>query len=477
MMSIGTDRRTGLPWKVKLSYATGAFSKNILAVATAAYLLYFYTDVCGISAGVASTVILIAKIWDIINDPMMGIVVDKTRSKDGKCRFWLKYFSVPAGVVLAMSFMMPELSTTGKIVWVSVTYVLQGMFSTVLLIPMNTMLGRLTIDREERAQINQLCGFVGLAGTYFVTGFTMKMVGMFGGSDMRKGFFYVAIIFGVLYSLGHIIVFLGTKGYDRDIVEDAVPGIEDGVEGAEVNGKSNSVANELSALVKNWPWLCCIGIYLFSLLSQSMEQSSMPFYFMYSHGNGNELFVAYSNSSTIAILVALFSLKTFVKRFGNAGTAAIGSAVNALGYVLRFALHDTSMPVMYAGWALESFGAGLVATTIILNIFDAKVYGEWKTGVDNEAVLMSGFSVSYKIGMAIGGPIAGYLMLLVPYHQGAQHQVKSVLDLWFAENTLLPGVGCALGLIFALLLMKNEKNVPDMLRELAERTERKKKND
>lgn len=94
-----------LPWRVKILYAAGSFSKALLAVAMAAFMLYFYTDVCGIDSTVAATIILIAKIWDIINDPMMGAIIDRTRSKEGKCRFWLKYMSVPGMVIGSAVFL------------------------------------------------------------------------------------------------------------------------------------------------------------------------------------------------------------------------------------------------------------------------------------------------------------------------------------------------------------------------------------
>lgn len=455
-------QKSRLPWKVKICYATGAFSKNILAVGTAAYLLFFYTDICGVDPKIAATIILVAKIWDIINDPIMGVIVDKTYAKEGKCRVWLKYFSVPAGIILALSFCMPGFSTTGKAVWVAVTYVLQGMASTVLLIPMNTLLGRLTADRQERAQINQLCGFVGMAGTYLVTGFTMKLVGVFGGADMQKGFMYVGIIFGVLYIIGHLVVYFGTKGYDVDSYA---------VDVTETLEQPKASAGEIfGALLKNWPWLCCIGIYLFNLLGQSLEQSSMPFYFQYNHAGQTEaLYLSYSNVATISSFISLAVIQICIKKFGNAGTACLGSVVGAAGYLLRFVMQDGNTAIMCAGWFLAAFGCGLVASTIILNIFDARVYGEWKTGVDNEAILMSGFSVSYKIGMAIGGPIAGYLLLLVPYVQGAEKQADSVLSMWMAENTLIPGIAVLISLIFAVLLIKNEKKVPQMRKEIEER--------
>ena len=82
---------------------------------------------------------------------------------------------------------------------------------------------------------------------------------------------------------------------------------------------------------------------------------------------------------------------------------------------------------------------------------------------------MSGFSVSYKTGQALGGPVAGYLLLTVPYVAQAAVQEQSVLDLWFYESTLLPAVGFAIALVFALLLIKYEKKVPQMRAEIEER--------
>ena len=80
-----------LPWKVKILYSSGDFAKTLLVIMTSAFSMFFYTDICGMDPKIVATIILIAKIWDFINDPMMGALVDRTRSKEGKCRIWLKY--------------------------------------------------------------------------------------------------------------------------------------------------------------------------------------------------------------------------------------------------------------------------------------------------------------------------------------------------------------------------------------------------
>lgn len=451
-----------LPIRVKLTYGAGSFAKTMLVYLTMVFMLYFYTDVIGISEGVAATIILIAKIWDIINDPMMGAIVDKTKSKEGKCRFWLKYFSVPAGVVVALCFMMPELSQTGKIVWVAVTYTLQGMASTVLLIPLNTLMGRLSGDKQQRAHLNQIAGFYGTAAGWIVPAATLPMVSFFGGDDMQKGFMVIGIIYGILYAICHLVVFFGTRGYEPlEFLDTSVPEEERKLE-------TPGMGQVLRALLKNKVWLFCIGLYFFDMIGSSIESSAQTYYFQYNLGNTNLLAVNSTVATVTGILVYVV-LSWFTKHFGNSGTAAIGCALPVIGYGLRFILQDANVGVMIAGWTFSTLGAGLVGATIVLNIFDAKVYGEWKTGVNNEAILMSGFSVSYKIGMALGAPIAGYMLMMVPYVPKAAQQAESVLRLFFFENTLLPCVGFIIALFFCFAIRKYEKMLPQMEAEIEAR--------
>lgn len=452
-----------LPWKVKFLYATGDVAKTTTVIMTMAFSMYFYTEVCGINSGIAATIILIAKIWDIINDPMMGALVDRTKSKEGKCRMWLKYMSLPGGVIFALAFMMPELTATGKIVWVAITYTLQGMASTSLMIPMNTLMGRLTSDPLERASLNQIKGVLNVIPNIVVPAATMPMVIFFGKGDMQKGFLVVGIIYGIIFAVFNLTVFFGTRGYEP--LEHLAEGSN---QESDLKAKQPSVGEVLSALLRNTPWLFCIGMYLVDMLALSVSNSVMTWYFQYNIGS-IPLMSLVSSISLGASLVVYIFLGVFVKKFGNAGTAAIGCLTSVVGFALRFILHDASTAILLAGNIIANLGTGLVGGTILLCIFDAKVYGEWKTGVDNEAILMSGFSISYKTGQALGGPVAGYLLMTVPYVAQAAAQEQSVLDLWFYESTLLPAVGFVIALIFSLLLIKYEKKVPEMRAEIEAR--------
>lgn len=456
-----------LPWRVRILYSSGEIAKSTIVVMTMMFSLYFYTEIIGINSGVAATIILVAKIWDIVNDPMMGALVDRTRSKDGKCRMWLKYMSVPGGVLLVLAFFMPELTMTGKIIWVAITYTLQGMGSTALMIPMNTMMGRLTSDPVERAVLNQVKSIFALIPSLAVPAITMPLVLALGKGDMQKGFLYVGILYGIIFALFNLTVYWGTRGYEP------LEHLEESAEGTLQTEKvpQPSLGAALKALMQNKPWLLCIGVYMADMIAMSISNTVLTFYCQYNLQNINIMSVM-SMSASFAGLPIYFTLSLFIKRFGNSGTSVLGCVLTILGYGIRFLFHDANMAVIIAGCVIGGFGAALVGSTVLLCIFDAKVYGEWKTGVDNEAILMSGYSVSYKTGQTLGGPIAGYLLMTVPYAAQAAVQEQSVLNLWFYESTLFPIAGFVLALIFALKLRKYEKRVPEMRAEIEARKQK-----
>lgn len=335
-----------LPMSVKWLFASGDFAKTLLVVMTAAFSLFFYTDVLGMDSKIVATIILIAKIWDFINDPMMGALVDRTKSKEGKCRMWLKYMSVPGGVILALNFIMPELAATGKIIWVAVTYTLQGMASTTLMIPQNTLMSRLTADPVERAAINSYRGYFGMAANLVASSFAIPFVMMAGNGDMRKGFAILGIVCGVLYAVNYLIVYWCTKGYEPEESPESaaaspVPEVKEKV--------------KLTEVLSNWPWLIVLLAYFCTMVAASVVSSTGVYYAQYNLGDIN----IYSIMSFVGIAASLAVypiLSKLVAKFGNAKLVAFGGAVAAVAYLLRFLTHDANIIVMYILYFFGGFG-------------------------------------------------------------------------------------------------------------------------
>lgn len=436
-----------LPLKVKWLFASGDFAKTLLVMMTMAFSLYFYTDVIGMDSKVVAIIILIAKIWDFINDPMMGAMVDRTKSKEGKCRMWLKYMSVPGGVVLALNFIMPELSATGKIVWVAITYTLQGMASTALMIPQNTLMSRISTDPVERAAINAYRGYFAIAANLLGGSIAMPFVIAAGNGNMRKGFAFLGILCGVLYAVNYLVVYFATKGY-----EPASIAAESPTEEAQEKQKAS-----FKEVFSNGPWLVVLFAYFIINLAVSIAGTTGLFYAQYNLGNVDY----YSTMNVIAIVGALLVypfLSRLVKKFGNAKLIALGSSIAAISYLIRFLLHDANLLIIYIGYFFGNFGQSMASSVVMLVIYDSFIYMHHKTGKPvPEALLVSGYSVAYKVGMAISTPIAGWLLDSVPYVAGVATQDASVLQLFFNENTLFPAVGFLLSFCLGLILIKYDK--------------------
>lgn len=442
-------------------------AKALLAVTMAAFMLFFYVDVCRIPSVVASNIVLIAKVWDIINDPMMGAIVDRVKSKEGKCRFWLKYMSVPAIVLVALCFYMPDISQNGKFIWVAVTYLLQGMVSTSLLIPLNTMISRLSSDPKQRVNLSQVDGIAQMISQWMVVSLTMRFVGILGQGDMQKGFLYVGIIYAIIYGICHLIVYFATRGYEpvEMLAENYIEPPKQTI--GEV---LKDLALSLTAFYKNKALLFCGAVAFLYTFGIAVESSAMPFYFQYCKSESEGLYEIYGTlSMPVAILIYLF-LNPIVKKFGNAKTSMIGTAMTFAGYMLGFVTKDANTVIMMTRWLLEGIGTGLIGAVILLCVFDSKTYGVWKTGnEDSEAILVASYSLSYKIGMAVGGPVLGYLMMIVPYVPGVETQAESVKNLFFYESTLIPAIIYVVTFVFAVLVWKYEKKIPQMKKEIEER--------
>lgn len=450
-------RDVKVPFWRNLLFGLSGFSRMVASALISTYAVYYYTDIIGMNGRFVGSIILASKIWDIINDPMMGAIVDRTRSREGKCRFWLKYFSVPGGIVLAAMFIVPDFGSGWQMFWFAATYILQAMFHTVLCIPANALIGRITSNKVERGKINQVYMLFSLLGTNALTALALPMVELFGGENMRAGFGWAALVFGAVYAVGFLAAMLASKGYEplEYLADDA---------GAASRGETHHKVrlwDTLKALMTNGYWLLCAGVTFFSVLGEGTGMNAMVQHLQYNLGN-TDLLAAYSVISTVMSILSILSISLLVKRLGNAGTVLLGSLFAVVGWGSRFVLGDSSSAVYIVGCIVAAYGSGLVGSLAILCLFDSRVYGEYKTGIDNDAILMSGNTTASKIGFAIGPSIGAMLLESVGYVGQAEVQSEAAKQLFLIENTLVPALGYLLVGICAFFMLRLEKHIPEM---------------
>ena len=142
-----------LAFKTKFFYGGGDFAINIMWQLTVFYLMFFYTDVFGLSPANAGLVFFLAKIWDSITDPIMGYIADNTSSRCGKFRPYILFGSIPALIAIVLCFTSPDLSETGKFYWALFSYIAFTTLYTVIAIPIGSLIPALTNDTNERTSL------------------------------------------------------------------------------------------------------------------------------------------------------------------------------------------------------------------------------------------------------------------------------------------------------------------------------------
>ena len=169
-----------ISFREKVGYGLGDTASNLYFQMFINFLLFFYTDVFGIPAAAAGTMLMLSRFWDAVNDPIMGIIADRTRTRWGKFRPYLIWISIPMAVVGVFMFTTPDLSANGKIAYAYITYTLMMMAYTAINIPYSALMGVLSPNTQERTSVSTYRFVLAFVGAFLVQGLTLPLVRFFG---------------------------------------------------------------------------------------------------------------------------------------------------------------------------------------------------------------------------------------------------------------------------------------------------------
>lgn len=421
------------------------------------FLLYFFTNVLGISGTAAAIIIMVARIWDFINDPLMAVLVEKTR-KPERCLFWMKLALIPTCVFMVLTYTAPQFSTTGKIVWATVVFIGLGMCQTAYSIPLNSLRPTLTTNRVQRNRLNRVEQIVGIAGNILIPSVTMPLVAVLQGYNVSAPFMVLAAMYAVVYLVCATIGLRMLKGYDHS-TEMAQAGA-----GAS-SGSKIGIGQMISAMFTNKVAMLVLLSQLLKMFISSISASCMTYYYQYNIGNLNVMSIVSTLGGFIGLVPVLF-LPSLYKKLGNAGTALSGAVIAFAGMSIRFVTHDASIGIIYASTVIESIGVQMISAMLMQCLMDAIDYGEWKTGKKNVPVIMSTYGMGTKIGLAFGTSVAGFIVGALNFDPSAAVQPERVLNsFFFIMITLLLIEYVLLGCLFAYL-RKIEKKLPQMRAEI-----------
>lgn len=438
----------------KFGYGLGDLASNLLFQLTVIYLLFFYTDVLGISAMAAGLIFLIARVWDAFNDPVMGLVVDHTRSKHGKARVYLLYGSLPLGIMTVLMFMVPNFGSTGKLIYAMVTYVLWGMLYTLVNIPYSSLTSTLTDNPQERTSLSSIRMIFMLIGVIIVSIVTEPLISIF--DEAKTGYMVVAIVFSILAFIFFQLCFSSTSVAKKHQHE---------------TENSYKMKEILPILFSNDQLLIVTITSLLGSMAVFIRETAAIYYVTYNLGNG-DLLPLFLGVVVISMVVGNLVIPMATKRFDKKGTYLIGSVIALIGsLVFGFVPYD-NLPLVLLFAAISSFGIAALSTLGWSMVPDTVEYGEWKTGVRTEGIVYAVFSFSQKLATALAGLFVAYILEVTKYIPGGTEQSSETLNGILSTITIIPIVFILLSLVSVAFYKLDSKTFNNIKSELSKRKKR-----
>ena len=378
--------------KQKAAFGIGAVGKDMVYALSASCVMYFYQDVLRLSATFVGLILMIARVFDALNDPFMGVIVAKTRTRWGRFRPWILTGTVLNALVLYALFAAPNLSQAGMMVYFSIVYILWGVTYTMMDIPYWSMIPAVTstpADRENLSVVGRTCAGVGAA---LIAMFTMLLVGALGGESERAGFKYVALIVSVVFVVTEIVCCAEMK------------------ESNQTEMKTATVKEMFRALFSNDQAIVVVLSIVLINSALYLTSNFVIYFFKYDFGGAGwkESYTLFSTIGGAAQILGMMLLYPLLrKKLSNTGvfTLSLVLALGGYGLLLALCLAGLSgnlIALCVPGVVVFACNGMLsVLTTLFLS--NSVDYGQLKTGRREESVIfsMQTFVVKAASGVAV----------------------------------------------------------------------------
>lgn len=434
----------------KLGYGLGDTASHFVWDMVGFWLLVFYTDVLGITPAAAGTIMLVARIWDMVTDPIMGVIADRTTTRWGKFRPYIRWMTIPYAVCAVAAFLTPDLGDAGKAIYAGVTYMLLMTVFTAINLPYSSLAGVMTSSSRERTSLNQYrfaCAFI---GQLIVSGLALSMVKVLGDGDAAQGYQLTMAIFGLVSVILFTITFRTTK-------ERVQPPKDQPLD----------LKQDVKNLFRTRPWvvLFFVGICSFTLFA--MQNSVTAYYFQYYILDAEQAQL-FNVVGTLALIAAIPLAKPLASRFGNRNVFLVCSLLTGLWYILLYLPGPDDIVWVY--W-INLLGKVSYAPTVPLlwtMIAQTADYSEWKYGRRATGLFFSAATLAQKFGWGIGGAVAGYLLAGYGYMPN-QPQSPEAIEGITLMMTVFPGLLYILGAIILTFYNISKETEHQMQVELAAR--------
>jgi len=485
----------------KAGYSAADAAANFVFMTMILFQANFYTDVFGITAGAAATILMAARLWDAFADPIVGVLADRTNTRWGKFRPWVLFTALPWAIVMVLAYTTPKgWSMSAMIAYAAITNVLLMTIYSMNNMPYSALGGVMTGDVNERAKLNSFRFVAVTVAQFIVGGLTLPLVAKFAaGHDRQYGWQMTMTIWAVLC----LVLFAITFATTRERIQPEPT-------------QESSAKQDFAALVKNSPWVVMAIMTLFHFAILSFRGAALYNYFhqyadkaalydwVHSLGltapplvpagggpfellgyivHGERSNLASSNVADVAnslinmigtgttIIVILLS-PPLAKKFGKKAVAVTGFALASIGWLSFYLLSPTNIWGMVALTVVNSVVYAPTIPLVWAMFADVADYSEWKTGRRFTGIVFATIGFALKAGLALGS--SSFLWIMAGFFAYDTHNPgapQSVQGYRFCAGIIV-GILFAICTVLLALYKLNKGITIQMADELAERRQR-----
>lgn len=446
-----------VPVSEKLAYCFGDPALTLMYTMTTTLLIYFYTNVVGISAGAVGMIMLVSRVFDGFSDVLMGTIIDRTHSRYGKSRIWILRLAVPYALAAVVLFTMPNMGPTGKIVYAFVTYnIMNTVVYTAISQPFHALGSLMSRDRRERDVICNVRMVLSITASMVITAFTLPLINKVAGLIHNEQAAWIIVT--AVYAVISVFVLLNTYATCTERVQTA-----------QKSKENIPFWTALKATVTNPYFLIALGLMLFYTVYQIIIGTDLTYYCQYILGNV-DLVMPLSASEKIATIIGIALLPKLLPKFGKRNLICAGCLVGIAGQFL-FLLNSTSVPLGIATCIMRGIGIAPFYGVQYSLPSDAIEYGQWKTGLRIEGLMFSSMSMGQKAGSGFTSAIMGAVLSMAAFDGLKATAAEQTTEALSVIRTFYLYVPIALWLIMFLIALcyKLDKKYDRMMRELIER--------
>ncbi|MCL1928632.1 MAG: glycoside-pentoside-hexuronide (GPH):cation symporter [Treponema sp.] len=384
----------------RLTFGMGTIGRDMVYSLISMYMIYYLTDVIKLPTGTmwwVASIILAARIYDAINDPVMGFIVDNTHTRWGKFKPWIAIGAVLSGLFTILLYTDFNLEGSAFVGAFAVFYLMWGMSFTANDISYWSMLPALSIDQKEREKIGAIARICANVGMFFVVAAIVPLTGLLGErfGSLQKGYFVFAIMISAVMIAGQCITLFGVK--EAGLVADR---------------KQSTSLSELFRIIYKNDQLLFTAIAMSLFMIGYMTTTSFGLYFFkYAYGDEG-MYSIFALILGVSQITALAVFPMFSKRYERKTLFTASIILIVAGYIIFFFAPATVMLFIGIAGILLFVGQSFVQLLMLMFLADSVDYGHWKLGKRNDSITFSLQPFINKMGGAIASGVVSAIIII-----------------------------------------------------------------